>query len=102
MRLDGASYMKIRAMLAERGIKRSPRGVEELLRSRVYLGEIVFGDLENLHAHDPIIERDVFVRVQRMKIPRGPQPKSDRLLARLRVLRCGSCGSPLGSMKMPR
>lgn len=102
MRLSGSSYMTIRAWLLERGIKRSPRGIEQLLQSRVYLGEIRFGDLENLNAHEPIVDRDLFHRVQRMKVPRGPQPKSDRLLARLRVLRCGSCGSPLGTMKLPR
>jgi site-specific DNA recombinase len=102
MRLGGASYPKIRAKLAEYGVERSVRGVEEILKSRVYLGEIKFGELENLHAHEPIIDRDLFGRVQRMRIPRGPQPKANRLLARLRVLRCGSCNSPLGTMKLPR
>lgn len=102
MRLEGASYMTIRAMLREHGVSRSPRGVEQLLQGRVYLGEIRFGALENLHAHEPIIDRDLFNRVQRMKVPRGRQPKSDRLLARLRIVRCGSCGSPLGTMKMQR
>jgi site-specific DNA recombinase len=102
MRLDGASYMTIRVMLREQGVERSPRGVEQLLQNRAYLGEIRFGSIVNLHAHEPIIDRDLFQRVQAMKVPRGRQPKSDRLLARLRVLRCGSCGSPLGTMKLPR
>jgi len=31
--------------------------------------------------------------VQRVKAPRGRRAKSDRLLARVGVLRCGSCGS---------
>jgi site-specific DNA recombinase len=102
MRLAGASIMTIRDMLRERGVIRSPRGVQQLLASRIYLGEVRFGELENLNAHEPIIDRDLFARVQRMKVPRGPQPKSERLLARLRVLRCGSCGSPLGAIKLPR
>lgn len=102
MRLAGSSYMTIRAWLREQGVERSPRGVEQLLQNRAYLGEIRFGRHENLDAHEPIVDRDLFNRVQRMKVPRGPQPKSDRLLARLRVLRCGSCDSPLGTMKMPR
>lgn len=102
MRVEGASYMTIRSMLREHGVERSPRGVEQLLKNRAYLGEIHFGALANLEAHEPILDRDLFNRVQRMKVPRGPQPKSDRLLARLRVLHCGSCGSPLGSMKLPR
>jgi len=37
-----------------------------------------------------------------MVVPRGPKPKSDRLLARLGVLRCGSCGSRLSSSMMPQ
>jgi DNA invertase Pin-like site-specific DNA recombinase len=102
MRAEGTSIMKIRAWLREHGVERSPRGVQQLLQSRVPLGEVAFGDMENLHACAPIIDRSLFERVQRMKIPRGPQPKSGRLLARLRVLRCGSCGSPLGTMKLPR
>lgn len=102
MRLDGASLSAIRAMLREHGVVRSPRGVQQLLESPIVLGEIRFGTLVNLSAHEPIVDRDLFGRVQRMKVPRGRQPKSNRLLARLRVLRCGSCGSPLGTMIMPR
>jgi site-specific DNA recombinase len=102
MRLEGSSIMAIRAHLEERGISRSPRGVQQLLQNRAYLGEITFGDLQNLYAHEAIIDLDVFNQVQRKKIARGPQPRSDRLLARLKVLRCGSCNSPLGTMKLPR
>lgn len=102
MRIEGASYMTIRAWLRDQGIQRSPRGVDVMLHNRAYLGEIHFGKIVNPRAHKAIIDRDVFNRVGRMRIARGPQPGSDRLLARLRVLRCGSCGSPLGSMKLPR
>jgi len=101
-RLAGESHMAIRGWLGEQGVDRSPRGVQQLLESRVVLGELHFGDLENLHAHEPIVDRELFAAVQRMRIPRGPQPQSDRLLARLRVVRCGTCGSPLGTMVMRR
>jgi DNA invertase Pin-like site-specific DNA recombinase len=101
-RLTGESHMAIREWLQSQGIDRSPRGVQQLLESRIVLGEVHFGDLENLHAHEAIVDRDLFAAVQRMRIPRGPQPKSDRLLARLRILRCGSCGSPMGTMVMRR
>jgi Recombinase zinc beta ribbon domain len=47
----------------------------------------------NLTAHEPIVDRETWQRVQRMVVPRGRKPKSERLLARLDVLRCGSCGS---------
>jgi DNA invertase Pin-like site-specific DNA recombinase len=102
MRASGESASKIRAMLKSHGIERSHRGVQVMLANRVYLGEVHFGKLVNLHAHEPIIERELFGRVQRMIIPRGRQPGSTRLLARLGVLRCGSCGARLGTMKLPQ
>jgi hypothetical protein len=86
--------VEIQAFLAENEIERSISGVESMLRSRMYLGEIHFGELYNLHAHEPIIEdRALFERVQRRTVSRGRQAKSERLLARLGVLRCGTCGS---------
>ena len=64
------------------------------MRSRMYLGEIHFGELHNPHAHEAIIrDRGLFERVQRRTVSRGRQAKSERLLARLGVLRCGTCGS---------
>ncbi|MGZ6640010.1 MAG: recombinase family protein [Solirubrobacteraceae bacterium] len=90
----GASLVEIQAWLAERGIERSISGVASMLRSRMYLGEIHFGELHNLNAHEPIIkDRGLFERVQRRTVSRGRQAKSERLLARLGVLRCGTCGS---------
>ncbi|MGO9886714.1 MAG: recombinase zinc beta ribbon domain-containing protein [Solirubrobacteraceae bacterium] len=90
----GASLVEIQALLAENGIERALSGVSWMLRSRMYLGEIHFGELHNLHAHEPIIkDRALFDRVQRRTVSRGRQAKSERLLARLGVLRCGTCGS---------
>jgi DNA invertase Pin-like site-specific DNA recombinase len=102
MRAAGESISQIRNMLKAHGIDRSHRGVQIMLANRVYLGEIHFGQMVNVQAHEAIIDRDLYNRVQRMVIPRGPRPDSDRLLARLGVLRCGSCGARLGSMKLPR
>jgi DNA invertase Pin-like site-specific DNA recombinase len=93
MRAEGESIPAIRRMLESHGVKRSPRGVQVMLESRVYLGEIHFGKLVNLYAHEPIIDRDLWQQAQRMKVTRGRKAKSDRLLARLGVLCCGSCGS---------
>jgi hypothetical protein len=68
--------------------------VASMLRSRMYLGEIHFGELHNTRAHEPIIkDRGLFERVQRRTVSRGRQAKSERLLARLGVLRCGTCES---------
>jgi DNA invertase Pin-like site-specific DNA recombinase len=90
----GASLVEIQALLAENGIERSISGVASMLRSRMYLGEIHFGELHNPSAHEPIItDRGLFERVQRRTVSRGRQAKSERLLARLGVLRCGTCGS---------
>ena len=90
----GASLVEIQALLAENGIERSISGVASMLRSRMYLGEIHFGELHNTRAHEPIIkDRALFERVQRRTVSRGRQAKSERLLARLGVLRCGTCAS---------
>jgi surface antigen len=51
-----------------------------MLRNRVYV------DLE-------IVPGDLFRRVSKLKAPRGKRPSSDRLLARLGILRCAACGS---------
>ena len=90
----GATIVELQAFLLERGVERSVAGVASMLRSRMYLGEIRFGELHNPSAHEPIIEdRGLFERVQRRTVLRGRQAKSERLLARLGVLRCGTCGS---------
>ena len=89
-----ATIVELQAFLLERGIERSVSGVASMLRSRMYLGEIHFGELHNPSAHEPIItDRALFERVQRRTVSRGRQAKSERLLARLGVLRCGTCGS---------
>ena len=90
----GRSLVEVQAWLAENGIERALSGVAWMLRSRMYLGEIHFGELHNLNAHEAIVnDRGLFERVARRTVSRGRQAKSDRLLARLRVLRCGTCGS---------
>jgi DNA invertase Pin-like site-specific DNA recombinase len=91
---NGASLVEIQAFLAANGIERALSGVAWMLRSRMYLGEIHFGELHNTQAHEAIVKnRGLFERVQRRTVSRGRQAKSERLLARLGVLRCGTCGS---------
>lgn len=93
LRAEGATIAAIREYLREKGIERSFHGVGAMLEQRLYLGELHFGNYEpNLTACEAIIERDLFDRVQRMKVARGRRGKSDRLLARLGVLRCANCG----------
>jgi site-specific DNA recombinase len=102
MRADGEPITQIRNLLKAHGIERSHRGVQVMLANRIYLGELHFGKLVNLAACEPIIDRELWGRVNRMVIPRGPRPASTRLLSRLGVLRCGSCGARLGAMKLPK
>src|SRR5438270_7901834 len=90
----GATIVELQAFLLERGIEQSVAGVASMLRSRTYLGEIHFGELHNTCAHEAIInDRALFDRVQRRTVSRGRQAKSERLLARLGVLHCGTCAS---------
>jgi DNA invertase Pin-like site-specific DNA recombinase len=91
MRDAGETVAKIREYLRAHGIERSYHGINQLLASRVVLGELHFGELVNLEAHEPIVDRELWDRVQRVRVPSGRKSKSDRLLARLGVLRCESC-----------
>jgi hypothetical protein len=67
-----------------------------MLKNRLYLGELHFGKHSNLEAHPAIVDPVIWQQAQRTTAPVGRQPKSDFLLARLKVLRCGTCGSTLG------
>jgi hypothetical protein len=93
MRAYGASVKAVRAYLAEHGIARSYSGVISLLQSPLMIGELRFGELVNESAHEPIVDRGVRSKVQRLTISKGRRGTSERLLARLGVLRCSSCGS---------
>lgn len=91
LRADGATIAAVRDFLASNGIKRSYHGTTTLLSSRLLVGEIVFGDLRG--EVPSVVDAEVWHRAQAMRVPRGRKPKSDRLLARLGVLRCASCGA---------
>lgn len=98
MRADGQTIASVRAYLADHGIKRSYHGTSTLLQSRLLVGEIVFG--KDRRPEDvwrgtvpQIVDRDIWERAQTISVPRGRRAKSDRLLARLGVLRCATCGA---------
>ena len=95
MRAAGASLTACRDYLRAHGIERSYRATQTMFGNRLYLGEIHFGQLTNLSAHEAIIDRALFERAGERREPRGRPNKSDRLLARLNVLVCGSCGARL-------
>jgi DNA invertase Pin-like site-specific DNA recombinase len=96
LRADGASIAVVRAHLAEHGVRVSWRGVQTFLQSRVVLGELHFGKYEpNLEAWPAIVDRATFDRVQAMVAPRGPRGASERLLARLGIMRCARCNGKM-------
>jgi hypothetical protein len=83
-------------VLGASGLDNVPRHAQPDLAigSASAAGNHVVGELHNTRAHEPIIkDHALFERVQRRTVSRGRQAKSERLLARLGVLRCGTCGS---------
>jgi site-specific DNA recombinase len=92
LRASGATVREVREFLRTNGIERSFHGVQAMLASRMYLGELHFGELVNKDAHPAIVDPATWQKVQRMRATRGRRAKSERLLARLGVLRCGTCG----------
>jgi DNA invertase Pin-like site-specific DNA recombinase len=90
MRAGGATIAAVRVYLREQGIARSLHGVQAMLQNHIYIGELRFGDLVNREI-PALIDVATFNRAQRQHVPRGPRPKSERLLARLAVLRCATC-----------
>lgn len=78
------------------GVSKSTTGVRTILKSRIYLGELHFGKLVNLTAHEAIVEPDLWAAANRATgHPGRPSRSSERLLARLRVLKC-HCGANMG------
>jgi len=97
MRLRGASFTKLLRYFDELEIKMSQSTVTKLFKSTLLIGEIHFGSFTpNLNAIDePICDRATFAKLQRTFVSRGRNAKSERLLARLGVLRCETCDSRL-------
>lgn len=92
LRAGGATVSEVRDHLRAHGIERSFHGVQALLGSRIVLGELRFGENVNTASHPAIVEPSIWQQVQRMRVSRGRRAKSERLLARLGILRCGTCG----------
>jgi site-specific DNA recombinase len=92
LRANGATVLEVRDFLRASGIDRSFHGTQSLLTSRIVLGELRFGELVNVDSHLPIVPLDVWQKVQKMRSVRGRRAKSGRLLSRLGILRCATCG----------
>lgn len=91
-----ASLATIRDWLRSNGLNMTSFSVQDMLKNRIYLGELRFGKLVNLHAHEAIVAPALFRSVQGMRVSRGPRTgQSTRLLARQGIVRCASCGRAL-------
>jgi site-specific DNA recombinase len=104
MRAAKETLEDIRDWLRSQGHQVQIRGVQEMLKNRFYLGELKFGKLINLHAHEAIIDKALFASVQKLRVVRGPrQGLSARLLARQGIVRCAHCGRAMtvGSQTKP-
>jgi site-specific DNA recombinase len=93
MRLDGETIAAVRDFLRKHRVRLSYHGAQSLFSNRLLLGELRFGSMENTDAFPAVIDLETFTRLQRVSVPRGRRAKSERMLARLGVLRCGTCGS---------
>ena len=92
MRARGATVTEVRAHLARHGIKRSYAGTYTMLKSRQAIGELHY-DGRKIADVPALVEKPTFKRIEEKIELRGRQAKSERLLARLGVLRCGTCGA---------
>jgi len=95
LRAGTATLADVRAFLAGRGVDISYRSVSTMMLSALYIGEIRFGRLYNPEALDALVDPDVWRRVQARHRSRGRTSPSERILARLGVLRCASCRAGL-------
>lgn len=94
MRLGGATFIEITRWLRERGVEVTPTSIQTTLASPLLVGELHFGKTfrPNLHAvQNPVLDQITYQRLKDTRASRGRYGKSDRLLARLGVLRCASC-----------
>jgi len=103
MRVAGHTLKEVCAYMNAHGVRRTWRSTQSLLASPIVLGEIRFGEMFNPAAHPAIVDRRTFEQVQKLIVPRGRRAKSERLLARQGVLRCGTCGGKMsvGSRNKP-
>lgn len=95
MRARGLSVAAVVAFLNERGIPVKWSGLQAMLASPLVLGELRHGRYVNLHSHEPAVSREVWEAVQRTRVTRGRYAKSERLLARLGIVRCQTCDGPM-------
>jgi site-specific DNA recombinase len=103
-RRGGRSFGELAQLFEERtGRPTAPQTIAELLRNRVYLGEVHYGGgdspvLVNRSAHDAIVSVELFDAVQAVNEERSSGPgsggRAKALLAGIAT--CAGCGRTLG------
>ncbi len=94
-RAAGASLTELCTILQKHGVNRWPASMSGMLRSRIYLGEVTYGDTVTVAAHEPLVTADVWRRAQKQQGTPGRKPTTPRLLNGTGILRCSGCGRPL-------
>jgi DNA invertase Pin-like site-specific DNA recombinase len=100
LRAGGASWSRLLEHFEQRTGRRTARQtMSQLVRSRVYLGEVAYGELVNAGAHQPLVELDLFETVQRVNRERAGDGGRRHAGAPVSLLggiaTCASCGRPL-------
>lgn len=100
-RAGGATHRELAELLDRRGIKAEgarwrPGGVGQILRNRVYLGELRSGDFVNRAAHEAIVEEPAWHAAQTPSASRRKvRDRRPTMLGGL--LRCAGCGLVLST-----
>jgi DNA invertase Pin-like site-specific DNA recombinase len=76
------------------------RQVKNVLTNRAYLGEVNWGGVRTLNAHEPLVSQEQFDRVQKilhhaMVGNNTPEKATDRIYLLAQLVRCGKCGSTM-------
>lgn len=94
-RAAGSSWTELSDWFeAETGRRFDRQTLAHIIQNRSYLGEVHYGDLANLAAHEPLLSVEQFQAAQSARAPRaGRNGRDGALLTGLLV--CESCGLPM-------
>lgn len=99
-RADGATLRELAENLAERGVPAlgvwRPGTVGQILRNRVYLGELRSGGFVNPAAHKPIVPHALWQAAQMVKL-RASRRQARKPTVFGGLLRCAGCGLVLST-----
>jgi DNA invertase Pin-like site-specific DNA recombinase len=75
-----------------RRLRMTPSGVRQMLRNRVYRGELRVGDYVNLDAHPAIVNEDTWLAAQERRTVRPPRGRANGPALLGGIVRCCGCG----------